>query len=646
LLGVYSAGAGIVSSSITTRGWGDADGLITLTPSSVLEIKRIGDQNQYGETIIFETDVIDGTFGRLKSYSLNPKETFEFYWRYARDERGIPYYQGILSSFERANFMDDIAQSHNQKEAAEVVWENVSLSDRELLDQVENLYAKKGIGAVRNALDSLSGEFLARSVAMSAEDTVSNVIFRKLDAPLEGEYVNQAWADLSINGAQDLKGNSLGFYDQRGQQALMGLNLTVRDEVITGAFLKAGASHMSLDSNTSDRTDIEAGLYGSYIAANFRLKMNFGLGRHIFNNSRKFKLYDLTYKPTSEFSAYSIKANFEAIADAPLASPYLSLKSAFVLNDEVEESGGGKASLIMENNTYLKFAAGAGLETRGTVKKNIRWKVRGGLEYVFVGREESSQYNMRFAASNDNVMQIRAFDVKNELPSIVGAAGADMDISKQVSLSLAFDINAGTEMTAYGAGLGINYSFGKSSSGMKKSRLAKQTGEEEQVEEPSTDTDEGLEISEPQEMSSIIDDRLVLNLLVEVNGKQQWITPLIINSTMYKEGSAQLQPDSEQFVIGKMKELAKYRNNVKRIRVERHVPSGKTPDNADMRLSAQRAVSLYRILVRQAQIKTPAKNTVNMRVRTPAASATTAKDAAQSSAQTAAQQGAAKTQAQ
>jgi flagellar motor protein MotB len=607
-----------------------------------LEIKRIGDQNQYGEAVIFEADVIDGTFGRLKSYSLNPKETFEFYWKYLRDERGIPYYQGILRSYERANFMDDMAQSQNQKEAALVVWDNVSLSDRELLDQVENLYAKKGIGAVRNALDSLSGEFLARSVAMSAEDTVSNVIFRKLDAPLEGEYADQAWADLSINGVTDLKGNSLGFYDQRGQQALMGLNLTVRDEVITGAFLKVGASHMSLDSNASDRTDIEAGLYGSYIAANFRLKMNFGLGRHTFNNSREFKLYDLTYKPSSEFSAYSIKANFEAIADAPLASPYLSLKSAFVLNDEIEESGGGKASLIMENNTYLKFAAGAGLETRGTVKKNIRWKVRGGLEYVFVGREESSQYNMRFAASGNNVMEIRAFDVKNELPSIVGSAGADMDISKQVSLSLAFDINAGVEMTAYGAGLGINYSFGKSSSEMKKRRLAKQALEDEQEDiEPSTESDEVLVISEPQEMSSIIDDRLVLNLLVEVNGKQQWITPLIINSTMYKEGSAQMQPDSERFVIGKMKELAKYKNSVKRIRVERHVPSGKTPDNADMRLSSQRAVMLYRILIREAQIKAPARNSVNTRVRASApetsssiaAPSTIAKPAAQRATQ-------------
>ena len=251
------------------------------------------------------------------------------------------------------------------------------------------------------------------------------------------------------------------------------------------------------------------------------------------------------------------------------------------------------------------------MQAKGTVNKNIAWKVRGGLEYIFVGREESSQYKMRFAASGNNAMDIRAFDVKNELPSIVGAVGADMDISKQVSLSLTFDINAGIEATAFGAGLGVNYSFGNSAEEARRRRLAKNTAEEDV--EVLAEEDEALEIGEPQEMSSIIDDRLVLDLLVEVNGKQQWITPLIINSSMYKDGTAELQDDSERFIISKMKELAKYRDSVKRIRVERHVPAGKTPDNADMRLSSQRAVLLYRILIREAKIKTPQKTSVRVR---------------------------------
>jgi outer membrane protein OmpA-like peptidoglycan-associated protein len=191
-------------------------------------------------------------------------------------------------------------------------------------------------------------------------------------------------------------------------------------------------------------------------------------GMQEYKTERHIRINGQSYAPQGKFDTYSIRSNVELEFNlfendrAINLSPFIGINGGYVINKDIEETGGGIANLIVKADSNLRLTALAGIRLQGDIAKT-KWRIDFSGGYIIDGGDDLT-YDVLFKEAQEyGAMKIRAvheaqeyasglFVLEKEITdtiSLYGRAGIELSLDRKEDI-----------VSGYNAGLGLSIKFG------------------------------------------------------------------------------------------------------------------------------------------------------------------------------------------
>ena len=349
--------------------------------------------------------------------------------------------------------------THNQNEAYELIKKvsamNISAETENIIDDV---LSKKDLRQKKRALDSLSGSFLAQTIASVAADNPSNLLYAKTLGLLKRDprfEIMSFWTDIGADIYQrDDEENLLGKFEKASLKAAAGFNIIQTRRTVFAAFASFAGSKIRQSENKGEIESYEGGLYGGLLSETFTHKYFAAAGRHNVWTKRKVDI-GAGYEPSAEFGIFSLKVGGESALSLKLLrnlKTYLhaGLIGSSVCNDEIKERGGAAALTLMPND-YRRLNGYAGLRV-----ERLWWHIAVEAGYLIYGNLDQA----RFAMLMDKFNHRMKIEGSNVDPLSFGIKfGTDNKLLKNLYLQSLVGIWSSKDLGSKHASLNISVKY-------------------------------------------------------------------------------------------------------------------------------------------------------------------------------------------
>ncbi|MDR0822768.1 MAG: OmpA family protein, partial [Endomicrobium sp.] len=218
----------------------------------------------------------------------------------------------------------------------------------------------------------------------------------------------------------------------------------------------------------ADASDIGIGIYGGSFMDLMNIRWTIRGGMQEYKTERHININGQSYAPQGKFDTYSIRSNVELEFNlfendrAINLTPFIGMNGGYVINKDIEETGGGVANLIVKADNNLRLTAVAGIRLQGDIAKT-KWRIDFSGGYIIDGGDDLT-YDVLFKEAQEyGAMKIRAVHEAQEYAS--GLFVLEKEITDAVSLYGRAGIELSLDrkediVTGYNAGLGLSIKFG------------------------------------------------------------------------------------------------------------------------------------------------------------------------------------------
>jgi uncharacterized protein YhjY with autotransporter beta-barrel domain len=324
---------------------------------------------------------------------------------------------------------------------------------------------------------------------------------------------------LTLNHKQN---SQLGDTKNSGSSLKAGTLLSVQKNVALGVFVSASNNEITQNYyNRAIVNSFEGGFYGGIFGQNSELKFHLSLGQHNFSTRRNIELVN-DYKPLAQFNATSFKGGLQATYVSKSVrnfdiKPFVGFRTALISNEEINEKGGEITNLKVLANDYKSLTGFAGLKLQ-TDAQNFSWYIKGEIEYLFLGNDTQSQFQMKFLQDQtqpQGVMNIKG--LQTDALSLGIAVGIEFPISDSLNLYGDTQYLKSADITFSQTNIGAKIKFHTILRQPKPK--VKETITHQQITYPKISNEE---IYPPT------NETYTIRLLVEKNGKSHWLKPITI----------------------------------------------------------------------------------------------------------------------
>jgi predicted outer membrane repeat protein len=281
---------------------------------------------------------------------------------------------------------------------------------------------------------SQKDNFIANLLTLSANNIISDMLYERMSSP---DSKDSVWLGFYGNGY------NLGDFSTSGGGIVIGKNFYFTKTSIIGGYVRYGANNAKQESDSATMTDIELGLYAKTKLSNrFNLKGNISGAMQTYSAQSENEDFD--------FNTKSIRGGFEIEFVAPTGKinikPFIGIRSGFASNDKIEINDNQEIGA----NSFAKVEtlAGIGIDGKLGAVQNIIWYGKLYGKYIAIGADPKYKVNET--------------EIEATIQAKIQAAlsfGAEMRISKPISLFVNGGINFGADLFGFGAGAGVNYRF-------------------------------------------------------------------------------------------------------------------------------------------------------------------------------------------
>jgi outer membrane protein OmpA-like peptidoglycan-associated protein len=541
---------------------------------------------------------------------------------------------------EVAKFLDKAANPHQQEDVFRYARSKEEYE--EYIDDLSAIIADIGDRSTMDekleALDALSGSFLAQSITrLAAHDArlslyprIKSPRFRGYGADAEGIFESGMWIEVSGDQSSiDDRRNKLGVFKDTKVDGRLGFSFIEYDIFTLGVFAGAGQEEFIQGANKALASAFEGGVYGGLFSGNVEGRFFVSVGLHNVDSKRELE-FDKVYTSKSQYEASSLKWGFEASAAMPTTyelKPFAGVRGASVNTGEIAESGGGASDLTFDAANYVRLSGYGGLKI--------------GLNGFYLSAEAG--YLMR-----GNYQESLFSAVLNKFNYPLAIEGSTVDplyyafgVGTEKSIGEGVFLFAGANITrsrsgyegSFGGNVGVKIVLSQND-GAKDYWQEKQRAEREKALELERRRQEAQKRREAQRARKIlvfedsastildanlevppIDERaeerlrrraegrelMGVHILKFKDGQLKWETVLEINTEIFEEGSAKLPQSLISSIKELMQKLERESAQVGRTRIIRY---GAQPTQSEADLARARGQAIYDEMNKYKEIMT------------------------------------------
>ncbi|MDR2709447.1 MAG: autotransporter outer membrane beta-barrel domain-containing protein, partial [Elusimicrobiota bacterium] len=341
----------------------------------------------------------------------------------------------------------DAAQTNNQKEIEDIV-----NGDGHLKYPLAKMNAQQK----RFAYDSLSGVFYA-NIFKSLLYENNEFLFAQISQyPAYRQWANINYSNLEFSNSKQ----TLGSFKSQDIDLIVGKDLFINRILRIGVFADAEFKNFNQAQNSANLIEINAGVYAGITIdqfdAAFLASQKYGEGKA----KRNIEL-GTTYNPQSDIfvtgfnAALKLKYNLKLLyTKNPQANlfmgPFVSYEFNQINTAQVKEENGGITNLHFAAQTLENSALKSGLEFRRQGAKLTLFA------NIFAGQNLGYAQKIRAEfIENEQNFKIESDDAN--LFFYGGQAGANVDLSKGLTIGAQFNITQNNNLKIYNANIGIVY---------------------------------------------------------------------------------------------------------------------------------------------------------------------------------------------